>query len=307
MTIVAAGWTSSKSSPCTALTASAAAGSVKYIRVRMTAERSVPASPSAVLMISKQRRACSPGSVGHEPSGQIGPVPDTSTRSPTRTAREKPMLGTNGEPDVTFLRACTPQVWQGARLCPMAIGLRHSRATAGRGVPPRGRTGAMRATRWPPQLAALVFISLGSGVKESRPCSMLCTAMPVAGSPSWLTSLLLNSCVHPYRPRPHAASLTDDRPVSCGGHHKPIVLRAGPAIPVRSRPVGRAAQSGLGKQDGLIVLLLTLSTSHQAAHFSQERTPPRTTGSSTGAPAPVPYTVRATEPGTLTARTSTCQ
>lgn len=77
-------------------------------------------------MISKQRRACSPGSSGHDPSGQIGPVPDTSTRSPTRTAREKPMLASNGEPDVTFLRACTPQVLQGARQCQMSISPRRT-------------------------------------------------------------------------------------------------------------------------------------------------------------------------------------
>ena len=44
-------------------------------------------------MISKQRRACTPASGSHEPSGQIGAVPDTSTRSPTRTARLMPILG----------------------------------------------------------------------------------------------------------------------------------------------------------------------------------------------------------------------
>ncbi len=50
-------------------------------------------------MIAKQRRAWRPASSGHEPSGNTGAVPETRTRSPTRTAREKPMVGSKGEPE----------------------------------------------------------------------------------------------------------------------------------------------------------------------------------------------------------------
>lgn len=56
-------------------------------------------------MISRQRRAWTSGSGSHEPSGHTGAVPDTSTRSPTRTARLKPILGSQGEPDETRRRA----------------------------------------------------------------------------------------------------------------------------------------------------------------------------------------------------------
>ena len=40
-----------------------------------------------------------PASSGQRPPGTTGPVPDTRTRSPTRTARLKPMVGSKGEPD----------------------------------------------------------------------------------------------------------------------------------------------------------------------------------------------------------------
>ena len=50
-------------------------------------------------MIVKQRRAWTAMSSGQEPSGKTGVVPETRTRSPTRTAREKPMVGSNGEPE----------------------------------------------------------------------------------------------------------------------------------------------------------------------------------------------------------------
>jgi len=36
-----------------------------------------------------------------EPSGQIGAVPDTMTRSSTRIARQKPILASKGEPELT--------------------------------------------------------------------------------------------------------------------------------------------------------------------------------------------------------------
>ena len=50
-------------------------------------------------MIVKQRRAWALTSSGHEPSGNTGVVPETRTRSPTRTAREKPMVGSKGDPE----------------------------------------------------------------------------------------------------------------------------------------------------------------------------------------------------------------
>jgi hypothetical protein len=97
--IVAAGRTSPKTAPCTAPTESASAGSTRNIRVRTTSRIPAPASVSAASMIAKQRRAWRPASSGHEPSGNTGPVPETRTRSPTRTAREKPMVGSKGEPE----------------------------------------------------------------------------------------------------------------------------------------------------------------------------------------------------------------
>ena len=63
------------------------------MRVRTTSAALAPASSSAAAMISKQRAAWVSGSGSHEPSGQTGPVPETSTRSPLRTARLKPMTG----------------------------------------------------------------------------------------------------------------------------------------------------------------------------------------------------------------------
>jgi len=50
-------------------------------------------------MIVKQRRAWTSTSSGHEPSGKTGAVPETRTRSPMRTAREKPMVVSKGEPE----------------------------------------------------------------------------------------------------------------------------------------------------------------------------------------------------------------
>lgn len=110
MTMVAAGRISPNSCPCTVLTCSAAAASVRNMRVRTTAVRSVPASASAVSMISKHRRAWMAASSGQDPSGQTGPVPDTSTRGPARTARENPIVASNGDPDVMRWRCCTRAV-----------------------------------------------------------------------------------------------------------------------------------------------------------------------------------------------------
>lgn len=60
-------------------------------------------------MISKQRRAWSPTSSGHDPSDQTGPVPDRRTRFPTRTARLKPIVGSYGDPEEISVRSVTPR------------------------------------------------------------------------------------------------------------------------------------------------------------------------------------------------------
>src|SRR6266576_1045207 len=77
------------------------------MRVRTTSPRPAPASARAASMISRHRRAWTPGSGSQEPSGQTGAVPDTSTRSPTRTARLNPMVGSKGDPEDTRCRSVT--------------------------------------------------------------------------------------------------------------------------------------------------------------------------------------------------------
>src|SRR3954470_13899375 len=57
-----------------------------------------PASWRAVAIISMQRRTWTATSGSTSPSGQTGAVPATSTRSPTRTARLKPIEASNGDP-----------------------------------------------------------------------------------------------------------------------------------------------------------------------------------------------------------------
>jgi hypothetical protein len=61
------------------------------MRVRMMSPRVAPASASAAKMISRHRRAWTSGSGSQDPSAQIGAVPDTTTRSATRTARLNPI------------------------------------------------------------------------------------------------------------------------------------------------------------------------------------------------------------------------
>lgn len=65
-----------------------------------------PASSRATRLMSKHRRAWVVGSGSQCPSGQTGPVPETSTRSPARTARENPTLVSNGEPEL--IRCTSP-------------------------------------------------------------------------------------------------------------------------------------------------------------------------------------------------------
>src|SRR4051794_14157404 len=75
------------------------------MRVRSTSRSAAPRSESAVPAILKQRIACANTSGSQEPSGHTGPVPETSTRSSTRIAREKPIGPSNGEPDVARRRS----------------------------------------------------------------------------------------------------------------------------------------------------------------------------------------------------------
>src|SRR3990172_4322568 len=57
-------------------------------------------------MISRHRFVCPYASVGGSPPpGMIGAVPATWTCGPTRTAREKPITGSNGDPEVTRRRS----------------------------------------------------------------------------------------------------------------------------------------------------------------------------------------------------------
>ena len=105
MTIVAAGRTSPRTSACALDTASTDAGPVTNMRVRTTWSMRAPASTSAASMISKHLFAWAYGSGSTEPSGQTGAVPETITRSPTRMARENPILLSNGDPELTRLRS----------------------------------------------------------------------------------------------------------------------------------------------------------------------------------------------------------
>ena len=59
----------------------------------------------AVAMISRHRRVWAPTSSWQVSSGHTGAVPDTTTRSPTRTARENPILRSNGDPELIRTRS----------------------------------------------------------------------------------------------------------------------------------------------------------------------------------------------------------
>ena len=96
--IVAAGPTSPKT-PRAGVDAPVAV-STRNIRVRTTSPIPAPASARAVSMIVKQRRAWALTSSGAlSRPGTRGWSRETRTRSPTRTAREKPMVGSKGDPE----------------------------------------------------------------------------------------------------------------------------------------------------------------------------------------------------------------
>src|SRR3954469_2704658 len=92
------------------------------MRVRTTCSAPAPASDSACRMISKQRRACTAGSGSQEPSGHTGAVPDTSTRSPARIAREKPIGASKGEPDDARRRSAMRRGAAAVRIPPVLRG-----------------------------------------------------------------------------------------------------------------------------------------------------------------------------------------
>ena len=89
-TSVDAGRMSWNSSPWTAMTAAASAGSTMNIRVRTTSSSAKPASASAPSMIANTARAWPAASPGwrETPSGPASVVPLTKHASPTASARE---------------------------------------------------------------------------------------------------------------------------------------------------------------------------------------------------------------------------
>lgn len=91
--MVAAGLMEPNTVPCARPTASASAADVRNMRVRTTSSNDAPACTRAAPMISRQRAAWASASSTHDPSGHTGAVPDTTTRLPTTTARENPMVG----------------------------------------------------------------------------------------------------------------------------------------------------------------------------------------------------------------------
>jgi hypothetical protein len=105
-----------KASPCTCATASPWAASTRNTRVRTTSPSVAPDSRRASSMISRHRRACTPTSGSTWPSGQIAAVAETKTRFSWRTARLKPMVGSNGELELMCCR--TPCRLRGAHRSP---------------------------------------------------------------------------------------------------------------------------------------------------------------------------------------------
>src|SRR2546430_11984493 len=109
------------------------------MRVRTTSPRPAPASARAASMISRQRRAWTPGSGSHEPSGQTGAVPDTSTRSPTRTARLNPMVGSKGDPEDTRCRSLTGRIVSAAAVSGVDVAFGKQYLTVRYGLPSDAR------------------------------------------------------------------------------------------------------------------------------------------------------------------------
>src|SRR5690349_23813225 len=75
------------------------------MRVRTTSRKAAPSSVNAIPATLNARIAWLNTSGSQEPSGHTGPVPDTSTRSPARIAREKPIGPSNGESEVARRRS----------------------------------------------------------------------------------------------------------------------------------------------------------------------------------------------------------
>ena len=64
----------------------------------------------AAVMISRHRFGLHAGSGSQEPSGHTGAVPETKIRSPTRSARENPIVSSYGDPDETRRRSAVTSV-----------------------------------------------------------------------------------------------------------------------------------------------------------------------------------------------------
>jgi hypothetical protein len=102
--------------PWTRPIASQSFRSTRYVRVRTTSAGRPPSSARAARMMAKHRRAWVAGSGSHDPSGQTGAVPLTTTRCPTRTARLNPIRDSNGDPDDTRRRSMAASL-AGSRPC----------------------------------------------------------------------------------------------------------------------------------------------------------------------------------------------
>lgn len=129
-TMVAAGRTSANTAPCARPTASASNRSVMNILVRTTSPGPAPSSESAVRIISRHRCAWTSASGAQLPSGQIGAVPETTTRWSARTARLKPIEDSNGEPDLTRWRSLAM-----SQSCPRLTGSWATHCSCGAGLP----------------------------------------------------------------------------------------------------------------------------------------------------------------------------
>src|SRR6516162_3550796 len=98
ITAVAAGRAAAKTWPCARATSSQCSAAVRYMRVRTTCSRLVPAWTRAAPIRSRQSRAWAYGPAGGgPPPAGTGAVPATRTRSPATTARENPNTGSYGE------------------------------------------------------------------------------------------------------------------------------------------------------------------------------------------------------------------
>jgi hypothetical protein len=176
-----------KASPCTCATASPWAASTRNTRVRTTSRSVAPDSRRASSMISRHRRACTPTSGSTWPSGQIAAVAETKTRCSWRTARLKPMVGSNGEPELMCCR--TPCRLRGAHrspccCSPLVAPLRtHSAKTM---IGPAGHPpGHLVSTRPGPCCAAAVERPLPGDLSYNRVSPLHDDQRQASGDEAW--------------------------------------------------------------------------------------------------------------------------